>query len=212
MSFSQYLTIISIMDLFNEEQKIALSFIKDNMMVEMVCSIDKIYEDRLSLNLPQYFMRYINYLQVGNRVTAKVFSKLGTIDFNTVIITSPLEDAFFIELDYNSLKLTPTSEIPVINATESLTIIKNSEVFNLKTLEISTDYIKFYSDKKFNLEEAVDCNINLSNNYGTIKFKATISGIDEVYDNEYTASFTTMTENDRQTLLYYMYMYTKDFD
>lgn len=200
------------MDLFNEEQKIALSFIKDNMMVEMVCSIDKIYEDRLSLNLPQYFMRYINYLQVGNRVTAKVFSKLGTIDFNTVIITSPLEDAFFIELDYNSLKLTPTSEIPVINATESLTIIKNSEVFNLKTLEISTDYIKFYSDKKFNLEEAVDCNINLSNNYGTIKFKATISGIDEIYDNEYTASFTTMTENDRQTLLYYMYMYTKDFD
>ena len=200
------------MDLFNEEQKIALSFIKDNMMVEMVCSIDKIYEDRLSLNLPQYFMRYINYLQVGNRVTAKVFSKLGTIDFNTVIITSPLEDAFFIELDYNSLKLTPSNEIPVINATESLTIIKNSEVFNLKTLEISTDYIKFYSDKKFNLEEAVDCNINLSNNYGTIKFKATISGIDEVYDNEYTASFTTMTENDRQTLLYYMYMYTKDFD
>ena len=91
-------------------------------------------------------------------------------------------------------------------------IIKNSEVFNLKTLEISTDYIKFYSDKKFNIEEAVDCNINLSNNYGTIKFKATISGIDEVYDNEYTASFTTMTENDRQTLLYYMYMYTKDFD
>lgn len=200
------------MDLFNEEQKIALSFIKDNMMVEMVCSIDKIYEDRLSLNLPQYFMRYINYLQVGNRVTAKVFSKLGTIDFNTVIITSPLEDVFFIELDYNSLKLTPSNEIPVINATESLTIIKNSEVFNLKTLEISTDYIKFYSDKKFNLEEAVDCNINLSNNYGTIKFKATISGIDEVYDNEYTASFTTMTENDRQTLLYYMYMYTKDFD
>ena len=200
------------MDLFNEEQKIALSFIKDNMMVEMVCSIDKIYEDRVSLNLPQYFMRYINYLQAGNRVTAKVFSKLGTIDFNTVIITSPLEDVFFIELDYNSLKLTPSNEIPVINATESLTIIKNSEVFNLKTLEISTDYIKFYSDKKFNIEEAVDCNINLSNNYGTIKFKATISGIDEVYDNEYTASFTTMTENDRQTLLYYMYMYTKDFD
>lgn len=200
------------MDLFNEEQKIALSFVKDNMMVEMICSIDKIYEDRLSLNLPQYFMRYINYLQVGNRVTAKVFSKLGTIDFNTVIITSPLEDVFFIELDYNSLKLTPSNEIPVINATESLTIIKNSEIFNLKTLEISTDYIKFYSDKKFKLEEAVDCNINLPNNYGAIRFKATISNIDEVYDNEYTASFTTMTENDRQTLLYYMYMYTKDFD
>ena len=200
------------MDLFNEEQKVALNFIKENVMVEMICNIDKIYEDRLVLNLPQYFMRYINYLQVGNKVTAKVFSKLGTIDFNTVIISSPLEDAFSIELDYNSLKLTPGNDIPVINATENLTIIKNSDTINLKTFEISTEYIKFYSDKKFNIAENIECSINLSNNYDTIKFKATISEIDDVYDNEYKASFTTITENDKQNLLYYMYMYTKDLD
>lgn len=200
------------MDLFNEEQKIVLSFTKEDVMVEMICSIDKIYEDRLSLNLPQYFMRYIKYLQVGNKITAKVFSKLGTIDFNTIIISSPLEDSFSIELDYNSLKLTPSNDLPMISATENLIITRNSDIINLKTLEISTEYVKFYSDKNFEIKENIDCSINLSNNYGIIKFMATISEIDEIYDNEYTATYTTMTEKNKQNLLYYMYMYTKNFD
>lgn len=200
------------MDLFNEEQKIALNFVKENMLVEMICDIDKIYDDRLSLNLPQYFMRYINYLQPGCAVTAKVFSKLGTVDFNTIIITSPLEDNFSIELDYNSIKLTPGTDLPVINAIENIEIIKNSEKINLKTIEISTEYIKFYSDKKFNIEEDIDCILKLPSSYGSIEFKAIINEIDAIYDNEYTANYSMMTENNRQTLLYYMYMYTKDIN
>lgn len=201
---------MNIMNLFNEEQKIALNFVKENMLVEMICEIDKIHDDRMSLNLPQYFMRYIDYLQPGSAITAKVFSKLGTIDFNTVIITSPLEENFSIELDYNSIKLTPGEDLPVISAIENIDIIKNFEKINLKTFEISTEYIKFYSDNNFNLEENIDCILKLPKSYGEIDFKATITEIDEVYSNEYTANYTTMTENNRQTLLYYMYMYTKE--
>lgn len=201
---------MNIMNLFNEEQKIALNFVKENMLVEMICEIDKIHDDRMSLNLPQYFMRYIDYLQPGSAITAKVFSKLGTIDFNTVIITSPLEENFSIELDYNSIKLTPGEDLPVISAMENIDIIKNFEKINLKTFEISTEYIKFYSDNNFNLEESIDCILKLPKSYGEIDFKATITEIDEVYSNEYTANYTTMTENNRQTLLYYMYMYTKE--
>ena len=76
-----------IMDLLTEEQKITLIFQKGATMVEMVCAIEKVFDDRLEITLPQYFMRYIELLQVGNRLTAKAFSKLGTIDFNTVIIS-----------------------------------------------------------------------------------------------------------------------------
>ena len=78
------------MDLLLEGQKINLYFQKDSNIVEMVCSIEKVFDDRLEIVLPQYFMRYIEYLQAGRKITAKVFSKLGTIDFNSVIITSPL--------------------------------------------------------------------------------------------------------------------------
>lgn len=198
------------MDLLTEEQKINLIFQKDSNLVEMSCVIEKIYDDRIEIILPQYFMRYIEYLQVGCKLTAKVFSKLGTVDFNTMVISSPLEDVFAVELDYNALKLTPSSELPVINAVEQIEIFHNDQVFKFKTFEISTDYVKFTSNKKFSIEDNVDGNIKLPQDYGIISFKAIITEIDDVYDNEYTALFNTMSEKCRQSLLYYMYMYAKD--
>lgn len=200
------------MDLFTEGQKLTLFFVKENSMVEMICSVDKVFDDRLELILPQYFMRYINHLQVGNKLTAKAFSKLGTVDFNTIIISSPLEEAFVIELDYNSVRLTTGDQIPVIRAVEHLEIINAGSILRLKTFEISTDYIKFTSDKKLQIGDSIDCVLNLPKDYGIINFKATISDIDPIYENEYTAVYVTMTEATRQTLLYYMYMYTKDND
>ena len=141
------------MDLFTQGQKITLFFQKNNNIVEMICSIDKVYDDRLDLVLPQYFMRYIDFLQVGSKLTAKAFSKLGTIDFNTVVMYSPLEDTFTIELDYNSLKLTPNDKIPVISAIEQLEIVKDENISTYRTFEVSTEYLKFYSDKTFNLND-----------------------------------------------------------
>ena len=201
------------MDLINEGQKIALYIQKQSTVVEMTCTIEKVFYDRLSLTLPQYFMRYIEFLQVGKEHSVKVFSKLGTIDFNTIIINSPMEDSFVIEMDYNSMHLTPSEEIPFIKAVESL-ILTNSanKEFKVKTFEISTSYIKFSTDKKLVLNENLNCILNLPNDYGIINFSAVISEIDPIYDNEYKIDFITMTENDRQSLLYYMYMYSKDIE
>lgn len=196
------------MDLLTEGQKLALYFQKDSNLVEMFCDIEKVYDDRVDLVLPQYFMRYIEFLQVGSKLTAKAFSKLGTVDFNTVVISSPLEDEFSIETDYNSMRLTPGSELPLINAMEILEIFQESETARFKTFEISTEYFKFYSDKKFKVDENIDCAIILPKDYGIIKFKAVISEIDPIYDNEYTATYLTISEEARQLLLYYMYMYS----
>lgn len=200
------------MDLFIEGQKITLYFQKTSNMVEMTCTVDKVKDDRLDLILPQYFMRYVEFLNVGNKITAKAFSKFGTIDFNTIIISSPLEDTFTIELDYNSVKLTEGSEIPVIKAIEYLDVITEEGVNKFKTFEISTEFIKFYSDKKMAVDDVIDCALLLPKDYGIINFKAIITDIDQIYDNEYTAKYETMTEIDRQTLLFYMYMYSKDND
>lgn len=199
------------MDLLSVGQKITLYFQKENNMVEMTCIIESLKDDRIVLTLPQYFMRYVDFLQVGNELTAKAFSKLGTIDFNTIIMTSALEDCFTIELDYNSLRLTSGHEMPKIDAIEILEIYKD-EAKRYKTFEIATDYLKFSSDDKFELEEEFEGAIILPKDYGIIKFKAVITEIDAVYTNEYTALFTTMQEDSRQNLLYYMYVYSKDTD
>ena len=200
------------MDLLSEGQKLNLYIQKAGNIVEMVCSIERVFDDRLDVTLPQYFMRYIEYLQVGCRLTVKVFSKLGTIDFNTVVISSPLEECFSIELDYNAMKLTPSSEIPVIDAIEYVEIKQSEGELRLKTFQISTVFFKFYSDRKFSVDDMIGGSLILPKDYGIIKFKAVISEIDPVFDNEFTAKYITMSENDRQNLLYYMYIYSTNAD
>lgn len=199
------------MDLLTKGQKVTLYFQKNNNMVELTCNIESIKDDRIELVLPQYFMRYIDFLQVGKKVTAKAFSKLGTIDFNTIIITSPLEDIFTIELDYNSLRLTEGKQLSKINAIEIIEIYKE-EVKRYKTFEITTDYIKFYSNDRYEINEEINCAIVLPKDYGIINFKAVVSEIDAIYENEHTATIITISDEAKQNLLYYMYVYSKNDD
>ena len=196
------------MNLIKEGQKISLYFQKDKNLVEMNCTIEDVYDDRLILTLPQYFMRYINFLQEGCELSAKIFSKMGTIDFNTIVISSPFEEVFEIELDYNALKLTENSEIPAVSAVESLEIKSENFSMRVKTFEISTEFIKFTSDKIFAVGNTYEFNLYLPEDYGIINFKGLVTEIDPIYDNEYTARYETISENDRQSLLYYMYVYS----
>lgn len=201
------------MDLFKIGQKLSL-FIEDgNKLIEIRSTISGLLEDRMVVELPQYFMRYINFLQVGCKLTVKVFSKMGTIDFNSVVIASPLEDNFCIEMDYNAMKLTPSEEMPVVDAMETMLIrVGEENETSVKTFELATEHVKFYSDNKLNIDDSFNCELILPKDYGTIKFKATVTDVDPVYDNEYTAVYSNMTENDRQALLYYMYLYANSTD
>ena len=203
---------MSIMDLFNEGQKLALLFIKDSNLVEMTCTIEKVLDDRLHLALPQYFMRYIEFLQVGTQLTAKAFSKLGTVDFNTMIINSPLEDTFTIELDYNAVRLNSGSDVPTIKAVDFLEIHLGNDLIKVKTFEISIDFVRFVSNRDFLVGDKFNGILILPKNYGRIKFVGEIVEIDPIYTTEYTANYITITEQAKQELLYYMYMYAKDID
>ena len=200
------------MELIKVGQKLNISFPKEDKIVEITATISGIYDDRLVIELPQYFMRYIEYLEVGEPLTIKVFSKIGTVDFNTIVISSPLEDEFSVELDYNAMKLTPTEEIPMVEAVEVMNVIFGDQVFRVNTFEIATKYVKFYSDYSFEVGNEIECGLILPEKCGIIKFKGQISFVDPVYDNEFTVSYTMMTEEDRQTLLYYMYLYSNDVD
>ncbi|MBQ7127076.1 hypothetical protein IJO12_08315 [bacterium] len=195
------------MNLFKKDQRVALYIEKKDIVVEIICTINKILDDRLILNLPQYFMRYIDIMQVGTKLMAKVFSKLGTIDFNSIIISSPLEDSFAIELDYNAIKFVDNADLTVIEEIHPLKINDNTEEITAETIEISTQNLKFtYQENKFKLNQILDFTLHLPKNYDIINFKGIISHIDEIYENEYTVTYSIISDVARQNLLYYIYM------
>ena len=200
------------MELIHSEQKISINIIKDDKLVEILGTINEVFDDRITIELPKYFMRYIEYLEVGKPLSAKIFSKLGTIDFNTVVITSPLEENFTIELDYNAVKLTPDSEVPSVDAMETLILKDKDDIITVKTTDISPEKIICLSQTPLEVEQKFDCELILPNDYGTIVFMATVTKRDIVYDNEYTLSCYGMSEDNRQSLLYYMYMYTLKYN
>ncbi len=200
------------MELLKQGQKLSILFQKEDAIVEIACTISQMLEDRIVIELPPYFMRYIEFLDVGCKLTIKVFSKIGTVDFNTIVISSPLEDEFSVELDYNAMKLTPGEEIPVIEAMETLNIIKDEREFKVSTFEISTTYLKFTCDYDLKEEDSFECELILPKDYGIIRFKGTVTYVDPVYDNEFTISYMSMIEEDRQALLYYMYLYSNNSD
>ena len=197
------------MNLIQPEQKLCILIQKDEKLVEISCKISEVKEDRLYVDLPPYFMRYIKYLEVGKRLTVKVFTKDGTVDFNAVVITSPLEDEFSIELDENAQKLVPGSEYNAVKAIELLKIKYNNEDFTGNTFEISTDSLKFTCDKDFCIDEHFDCELVLPESYGIISFRATIIEVNTEYYNEYRISYSYMNEQDREKLLYYIYVYSR---
>ena len=200
------------MELIHSGQKLSINIYKGDNLVEIIGEVNDVLDDRMTVELPKYFMRYIEYLEVGKPLTVKIFSKMGTIDFNTVVITSPLEDNFTIELDYNAVKLTPDSEIKSVDAIETLKLKRNDNIITVKTSDISIDKIVCISSTELEVEQQFDCELILPGDYGTIIFKATVKKRDIVYDNEYTLSCYGMNEENRQSLLYYMYMYSLQYD
>ena len=200
------------MDLLKKGQKLSIFIQKPDSIVEMSCVLVELYSDRMMIDLPPYFMRYIEYLDVGCPLTVKVFSKLGTVDFNTIVITSPLEDNFEVELDYNAICLTPGEQMPVINASLPVNLFFNDSTINVTTFEIATEYMKIYSNYEFQVGNTMDGELVLPKNYGIIEFKAAITHIDPVYEDEFTISYNGMNEENRQNLLYYMYLYANNSD
>ena len=116
-------------------------------------------------------------------------------------VSSPTRYSFFFPFKTNET-----------NAVETLNITMGEKFFKVSTFEIATEYLKFYCDYEFKLDDTFDCELILPKKCGIISFKGTVTYIDPVYDNEYQISYSNMVDEDRQTLLYYMYLYSNSSD
>lgn len=59
--------------------------------------VREVYPDRLVLTQPQDWEEYVSYLEEGEEIKTKIFTRVGVLLYTAVIMNSPADDAFTIE-------------------------------------------------------------------------------------------------------------------
>lgn len=195
------------MSLVREGQKLNLIFSKDNKTVEITCVISEVLYDRLIVELPKSFMRYINHLATGCEVSVRVFSTVGLLAFNSIIINGGLEDIFSIEYDEDFVRMEPYADSQPVEEILEMTIkdVKNAVTFSAKSIEIGAKGVKFLCESQLDLETVYDFVLMTDEEYGNIEFSGLINSVDPVFTNEYVMSYTKISGNDRQNILRFIY-------
>ncbi len=194
------------MNLVREGQKLNLIFNKGDKTVEITCVVAGIEFDRLLVELPKSFMRYIEFLSTGCEVSVRVFSTAGILAFNSIVINGGLEDFFSIEYDENAVRMEPYTESPSIEEILELLIKdKSGRSYAAKTIEVGTKGLKFVCEEKLELETIYDFTLITNEEFGNIEFTGLINSYDEVFPEEYVMSYTKISGIDRQNILRFIY-------
>ena len=195
------------MNLVREGQKLNLIFNKGDKTVEITCVVAGVEFDRLIVELPKSFMRYIEFLATGCEVSVRVFSTAGILAFNSIIINGGLEDFFSIEYDEDAVRMEPYTESPSVEEILDLMIKdKTGKVYTAKTIEIGTKGLKFVCEgSKLELETAYNFTLITNEEFGNIEFTGLINSYDEVFPEEYVMSYTKISGVDRQNILRFIY-------
>ncbi len=190
------------MALFQENQKAKIIFEADNKIIEMDCYIEKIYYDRLKINLPKAAERYNQYLQTGTKLTINVFSHLGILEQESIVLTSPTEKEFTIEYDSENININNRRRIKRYSASCDL-IIFRPLLGNVETqiIDISTRGLRYYSDVPLEAGSIFDCKLLLKPTNKKILFKGQVKDNKGLPAGVYRMVIHKIAYKDKQVLL-----------
>ncbi len=192
------------MGLFQENQKAKIIFEADDKIVEMDCYIGKIYYDRIKLELPKAANRYSQYLRTGNKITVNVFSQVGVLVQDSIILSSPLEKEFTVEYDMDAITIENRRRIKRYSANCDI-IIFRPLLGNIETqiIDISTRGLRYYSDIPLEAGAIFDCKLILKPTDNKILFKGRIADNKGLPAGVYRMVIHKIAYKDKQTLLDY---------
>ena len=202
------------MGLFRENQKAKIIFEAGDKIIEMDCYILEVKYDRLMLKLPRAAARYIDWLKTGVEVKVQVYSQIGVLEQDSLILSSLDESNLIVEYDADSITLRNRRRNKR-HSTDCDLIIFRPLLGNIEThlIDLSINGLRYYSDIPLEAGSEYDCKILLK---GT-KFKILFKG--KVFDNRglpagvYRMFINKIAYKDKQILLDYcenILKYTKD--
>ncbi|MBQ3311647.1 PilZ domain-containing protein [bacterium] len=186
----------------NINEKAQIFFDGENdIEMELDCIIKNIFNDRLELEYPSDAPSTLKqYLCEGTPIDVKVFTPVGLVAFDSVVINSPEEESFVIEYAEDAAVIQRRNYSRYSLKTK-LELESRKEVFVASTIDISGGGIKFFSSEDLEPEQAVKGKLYLRNFNTPAIFEGEILDNPSLQPDEYTLAFTNIDEKERDKII-----------
>jgi len=114
---------------------------------ELTCPIKAVEQDRIGLGFPDEEMEVAKYLYEGREVEVLIYTDRGIYLFDSIVIDSPSEFAFTIELPQDKSKIQRREYIRIPLRTE-FTLTKFGHTLKTQTINIGGGGLRFKADSE----------------------------------------------------------------
>lgn len=182
-------------------QKVKIKFDTSSLTdIEITCTIKWYETDRICLVFPEETKEHIKDLPEGKEIGVVVYTSSGIFVFDSIIINSPLENNFVIELPDEKKKIQRREYIRApINL--KLVLKKDDFRYETKTINVGGGGIRFVAQDKLNIGDLWKFFLFLP---GEKKIKGLGKILYTVMKDNNMASviaFTDITETERNKLI-----------
>ncbi len=167
---------------------------------ELNCLIKAVYPDRLSLEISKEIFEQSQYLDEGNEVPVKIFTPIGILVFNAVILNSPYEQEFVIEYIENATQIQRREYVRVPFVMKILIEMENKSKIVTRTIDISGGGIKFFYEGDLISGEVLKVTLYLPEER-SVQAKGIIVENNRISQNEYVLSFIEIEEKERDRII-----------
>lgn len=182
-------------------QKVQLEFnTSSSEKMQIMCNIQKIESDRLTLKYPDQLMKFSEYLTEGTEIKAFVFTEANIQVLDSIIITAPYDENFEIEYpdDYRTIQ-----RRAYIRENLIYKIILQNDKITAKgiTKDMGGGGFRFTTEETLEPDTYMSVWINFDDDFPSIKCQGKLSKKNHFKPDEYLIEFTEISERDRNQII-----------
>lgn len=182
-------------------QKVQIEFpTSASEKMQIMCRIQKIEKDRLTLNYPDKLMRFSEYLAEGTEIRAFIFTEANIQVLESIVITAPCEKEFEIEYpdDYRTIQRRAYVRE---NLTYKIILQSGNQTINGVTLDMGGGGFRFATDTELEENSYMSVWVSIDEKMPSIRCHGKVSRKAHFKPGIYLMEFTEISENDRNLII-----------
>ncbi len=182
-------------------QKVQIEFTTTGSeKMQILCKIQKVQSDRLTLTYPSELMRFAQYLSEGTEIRAFVFTEANIQVLESIIITAPYDQDFEIEYpeDYRTIQRRAYIRE---NLQYKIIVQDGNNTISGMSLDMGGGGFRFTTESNVTEDSYVSVWINADDDQPSIKCRGKVSRKPHFKPQVYLIEFTEISEKDRNLII-----------